>query len=369
MNTVAPATSLSAPVAPSPQVGSDVPSPPAGRNPPLRVSAARLAWAALALLALFVVLTNANDIPGILSALRHADPFYLLAAAVFQAVFIVNLAFFYKSAFAVLGLEAPLSRFTLLGAGGYFVNLVSKTSGLGGMALYLNEGSSRGFKRGRTVTAYMVTVILGHIAFFAALSLAFALLYTSGKLRPAELAAAGVTTVLLLAVLAVLAYVATDRRRLEAASGFVHRLGRRLAGSPPDANGDSAEDLPGDLYEAFNDLRREPARYARPMAHALLVEVLGVTVLFASARALGADIGIAGAIAVYAVSVLFSMVSITPSGLGFVEASVTGFLVSLGVPLHHAVAASLAYRFFEFWVPLLIGALAVRTLTRQRATR
>ena len=369
MNNGARVTPSSAPAVSSPQAGSAI---PAGPIPFVRLSAGRLAWAALALLAVFVVLTNANDVPGILSALRHADPFYLLAAAAFQAVFIVNLAFFYKSAFAVLGLEAPLGRFTLLGAGGYFVNLVSKTSGLGGMALYLNEGSSRGFKRGRTVTAYMITVILGHIAFFVTLSLAFALLYTSGRLRPAELAAAGVTTALLLAVLAVLAYIATDRRRLEAASGFVHRLGRRvrrLAGSPPDANGDSAEDLPGDLYEAVNDLRREPARYARPMAHALLVEILGVAVLFASARALGADISIAGAIAVYAVSVLFSMVSITPSGLGFVEASVTGFLVSLGVPLHHAVAASLAYRFFEFWVPLLIGALAVRTLTRQRATR
>ncbi|MBI5284553.1 MAG: hypothetical protein HY874_05610, partial [Chloroflexi bacterium] len=37
-------------------------------------------------------------------------------------------------------------------------------------------------------------------------------------------------------------------------------------------------------------------------------------------------------------------------------------LVSFGVPRHHAIAAALGYRFFEFWLPLLLGAMSLHLL-------
>ena len=49
---------------------------------------------------------------------------------------------------------------------------------------------------------------------------------------------------------------------------------------------------------------------------------------------------------------------LTPGGLGFVEAGLTGTLVLAGVASGDAVVATLAYRLAAYWVPLPLGAIA-----------
>jgi uncharacterized membrane protein YbhN (UPF0104 family) len=49
---------------------------------------------------------------------------------------------------------------------------------------------------------------------------------------------------------------------------------------------------------------------------------------------------------------------LTPGGLGFVEAGLTGTLALAGVPGGQAVVATLAYRLVSFWLPIPTGAVA-----------
>lgn len=49
---------------------------------------------------------------------------------------------------------------------------------------------------------------------------------------------------------------------------------------------------------------------------------------------------------------------LTPGGLGFVEAGLTGTLALAGVPGGQAVVATLAYRLVSFWLPIPIGGAA-----------
>jgi uncharacterized protein (TIRG00374 family) len=49
---------------------------------------------------------------------------------------------------------------------------------------------------------------------------------------------------------------------------------------------------------------------------------------------------------------------LTPGGLGFVEAGLTGTLVLADVPTGAAVVATLAYRLVSFWLPIPAGAVA-----------
>jgi uncharacterized protein (TIRG00374 family) len=49
---------------------------------------------------------------------------------------------------------------------------------------------------------------------------------------------------------------------------------------------------------------------------------------------------------------------LTPGGLGFVEAGLTGTLVLAGVPAGAAVVATLAYRLVSFWLPIPAGGVA-----------
>ncbi len=57
----------------------------------------------------------------------------------------------------------------------------------------------------------------------------------------------------------------------------------------------------------------------------------------------------------YAAASLLALIPLTPGGLGFVEAGLTGLLVLAGVSAGDAAAATLAYRLVSYWLPLPIG--------------
>jgi hypothetical protein len=57
----------------------------------------------------------------------------------------------------------------------------------------------------------------------------------------------------------------------------------------------------------------------------------------------------------YAAASLLALIPLTPGGLGFVEAGLTGLLVLAGVGAGDAAAATLAYRLVSYWLPLPAG--------------
>jgi uncharacterized protein (TIRG00374 family) len=60
----------------------------------------------------------------------------------------------------------------------------------------------------------------------------------------------------------------------------------------------------------------------------------------------------------FCVAQALALIPLTPGGLGFVEAGLTGTLALAGVPSGAAVVATLAYRLAAYWLPLPAGAIA-----------
>ena len=67
----------------------------------------------------------------------------------------------------------------------------------------------------------------------------------------------------------------------------------------------------------------------------------------------------------YGAAAVLSMIPITPGGLGFVEAGLTGALTLAGVPATDALLATLAYRLVSYWMPIPLG-LSAYLLFRRR---
>ena len=63
---------------------------------------------------------------------------------------------------------------------------------------------------------------------------------------------------------------------------------------------------------------------------------------------------------------VLAMIPLTPGGLGFVEAGLTGVLTLAGVPADQAVLGVLMYRLFSYWLPLPAGAIAWGLYVRRR---
>jgi uncharacterized protein (TIRG00374 family) len=71
----------------------------------------------------------------------------------------------------------------------------------------------------------------------------------------------------------------------------------------------------------------------------------------------------------YSASMVLAMIPITPGGLGFVEAGLTGLLALAGVAAGDAVVAVLAYRLVSFWLPLPLGGIAGALHRRRYGSR
>jgi uncharacterized protein (TIRG00374 family) len=77
--------------------------------------------------------------------------------------------------------------------------------------------------------------------------------------------------------------------------------------------------------------------------------------LLGALRATGAHPQPSLVLLAYAAANIIELIPLTPGGLGIVEASLGGLLVLAGVPSSSAFVATLAYRLFSYWLPVLAG--------------
>jgi hypothetical protein len=91
--------------------------------------------------------------------------------------------------------------------------------------------------------------------------------------------------------------------------------------------------------------------------------------LYVSLLAVGSRVDPVLVLLAFVAGSALAMIPITPGGLGFVEAGLTGVLTLAGVTPEHAVLATLLYRLFSYWLPLPAGLVAsIVYRRRHRAT-
>jgi uncharacterized protein (TIRG00374 family) len=86
--------------------------------------------------------------------------------------------------------------------------------------------------------------------------------------------------------------------------------------------------------------------------------VLDYLTLLAALTAVHADPRASTVLLAFCAAQFLGTLPLTPGGLGFVEAGLTGTLVLAGVPAGAAVVATLAYRLVSFWLPIPAGGVA-----------
>lgn len=117
--------------------------------------------------------------------------------------------------------------------------------------------------------------------------------------------------------------------------------------------------LPDRLRTQRNLIRNELGEQWRPVLCAAVGNwMFDFGALVAALAAVGSDPNPALVLLAYTASAVLRMIPITPGGLGFVEAGLTGTLALAGVDAESAVLATLQYRLVSFWLPLLSGPVA-----------
>jgi uncharacterized protein (TIRG00374 family) len=130
-----------------------------------------------------------------------------------------------------------------------------------------------------------------------------------------------------------------------------------------------AASLTARLLQERDEVRNAFARNPyRALAIAAVTRLLDYATLVVALLAVGVDTSPTLVLLAFVGSAALSMVPITPGGVGFVEAGLTGLLALAGVPANEALVGTLLYRLTSYWLPLPIGLLAY-LLWHRRAAR
>jgi uncharacterized protein (TIRG00374 family) len=312
-----------------------------------------------------------GELQVILQTLQQGNFWFVLIALIVEFGWFAIAGLTFQSLYHVLGIDETVYKLSLLTAAANFVNIVAPSAGMGGMAVYISNAHRRGLSQGKITVASMLYIFLDYIAFMVVLTLGLFVLFRRNDLHGTELAASAI----IFAIAAAMGFLMYLGSRSATALGnalawmarmvnrivrpFIHREYLSEARAHEFARG-MADDL--------KSLPERPRSLVLPLLYAFANKTLLMCVLLSIFLAFQVPFSAGTIIGGFAISYLFLIVSPTPSGIGIVEGVMPLALSSLRVEWSQAVIITLAYRGITFWIPLGVGALALRILEREDVT-
>jgi uncharacterized membrane protein YbhN (UPF0104 family) len=306
-----------------------------GRRLRRRVLQVTALFVAIALLAWL-----APGLDSIRSRLEHADPAWLTVGVALEVASCAGYVLMFKPIFCDRMAVRTSVEIALAELG---VGSLIPAGGLGGLALGVWVLRRGGMPADQVATRSVAFFLIKCAANFAAVAVVGIVLWAGvgASLSPA------LTILPAMLALAVMGAVAALPLVLRRASGDgrVARAARGVGRGVSEAlrllgTGNPAIVLGSLGYWAFDNL-----------------------VLWACFRGFGVHVALTVVLMGYLIGQLGGLLPI-PGGLGGVEGGLVGTLVVYGVSLRDAVAAVLAYRVIQFWIPLLLSLPAFVSLQR-----
>ena len=109
------------------------------------------------------------------------------------------------------------------------------------------------------------------------------------------------------------------------------------------------------LIDDFRSNSVNRTQFVLTILLSVVIDIVGILHLYIAMMALQLTPSIFGALMGYLIAVLFLIISPFLRGLGAIEVGMSYALVQLGYTNVEAIAITILYRFFEFWLPLFAG--------------
>jgi uncharacterized protein (TIRG00374 family) len=327
-----------------------------------RAIALRLAFLLITLIALYILWPSLNEVLQTWPQLLDLNPAWFLVMLVLEAVSFVcvwglqRLALRTRRWFGVATAQLAANAFSRVVPGG----------GAAGGALQWRMLTDTGEDGTQVATGLTASSLIstGTLFMLPLLTVPAALV---GQPVPDGLSQAAWLGGLVFVVGFALGWILlTKDRALRWLARGIQRIRNRSKRSAPPMTG-----LPDRLVAQRNEIRSTlGSAWWKALLYALGNWLFDYFALLAAITATGSHPRPTLVLLAYSASMVLAMIPITPGGLGFVEAGLTGLLALAGVSGANAVIAVLAYRLVSFWLPLPLGGVAAvlhRRRYRERA--
>jgi uncharacterized membrane protein YbhN (UPF0104 family) len=311
----------------------------------------RWSWiVGVALLAGVVLLAlNAAQGREFLTRLAHADPAWLAAATLLQALTYVAQGETWRVVARRTGWPLGLSFASGLSLAKLFTDQALPSAGVSGTVLMVQALRARGMPRVARLSGVIVTVVSFHAAYVLCLAAAVGIARVVGLLNPAMLTGAVLWAALEIVISAFglrWAGRAPGTSSWVARFRFVQPAFRFLAGADP-------------------RLVRDGRLLAEATIYQLLIVVLDTLTILALIWSVGGAAPPHLVFGAFVFATLFKNLGVVPGGLGTFEAASVLGLRAVGLSLPVALSATLLFRGLSFWLPMLPGAYLARRLGRR----
>jgi Mg2+-importing ATPase len=321
---------------------------PARRPSPARARWFSLLFGVALVLAVVALLARPDERAQFAALLHRAQPTWILLGIALQLATYAADARILQVTLQSAGIAGPLGTYMGLGFAKLFVDHTIPTGGVTGTLLLVRALDRRGVGREASMAALVVNLVSHYAAHALAVAIALAYIAALGDMSRVVVGLTAAFAVLALVIPGVLWRITDGRHPVP---GFAQRSRllrpwlRALAQADPRIAHDRLLTLRCTLLQ-------------------LSVIALDAATLWSMLRALGLSVSPLAVFASFMLSTLARILGVVPGGLGVFEATSVASLRLMGVPVAAGVAATLLFRGFSFWLPLLPGTLFARRETR-----
>lgn len=310
---------------------------------------------------LAVVLLRGDQLVELIDTIKKGAVIPLIAAVCTQLGKYFAQSFSYSFCFEAVD-EHMNPRETLpLVFGTFFVNTIAPSLNLAGTTLVVDDARRRGIAPGRATSAALLMQITVDSGFATIMLIGFVILAASVGLSPVWFLL-GLLVILLVSVMVLILVLGRKRpalvlKALRPVERLVDRVLVRFKKKPLDP---WVERVVGSFSDAAGLIAHNPKTTAKAFGCSIAASACELACFSLVGVAFGAyspEALICG----YVVATLFAMISITPQGVGVVEAAVVVAFTSFGVSGAAGLSIALVYRGIVFWMPFLIGAILIQT--------
>lgn len=316
----------------------------------------------LIIVVLAFVLLRGDQLNELIETMKGGAPIPLIFAVATQLLKYLAQSFAYSFSFKAVGEKMKPKETLPLVFGTFFMNTIAPSMNLAGTTLVVDDARRRGINPGKSTSAALLVQITIDGAFTTVMIIAFVLLLCTVGLDTLWIIM-GLIVVCLVAAMTSLLVLGKKNpklliRILKKIENVMNNIIKKFKGKPIKP---WAEKIVKNFSEASNSLTENK----KWVLFAYLCS------LFASICELScfALVGISFEITApeplicgYVVATLFAMISITPQGVGVVEAMVVVAFTAYNQNIAAGTATGLVYRGIVFWMPFIIGAILMTQL-------
>lgn len=310
----------------------------------------------------FFILQRFAQINLVWEALLQAKPIALLPAAILTIAVIDSQIRVLQKSLRSINVTLPYADVAKIWLSSYFVNVVVPSGSFAGIAYAALQGSRWQIEKTDMIVGSILQVFSGYLAFLTVLTIAVLLQFTSAPLSGAVGYAVGilgaVVLLIFLAILIIASRLPTAILILRQVRSLLNQFFKLKL---------KVDDIYDSLYRASLTLAKFSRRWqliGGSYSSALIGHIFGLGIFWSAFLALGYPVSPSALITGYVVVNLFTIVSVTPAGLGFVEVITPLTLATFNIPISISTAAVLIYRAFSLWFVLAVGGYTFRHIEK-----